>query len=76
MLSLLISIDTIKINLITIYGPNNDDPNFFKDLQNYIDCTHSQYTIICDDFNLVLDPKKDCIHYTNVNNPRARTEEN
>ena len=29
MLSLLISIDTIKINLITMYGPNNDDPNFF-----------------------------------------------
>ena len=73
MLSLLISIDTIKINLITIYGPN-DDPNFFKDLQNNIDCTNAQYTIICGDFNLVLDPKKYCIHYTNVNNPRARTE--
>ena len=27
MLSLLISIDTIKINLITLYGPNNDDPS-------------------------------------------------
>ena len=74
MLSLLISIDTMKINLITIYGPNNDDPNFFKDLQNNIDCTNAQYTIVCGDFNLVLDPKKDCIHYTNVNNPRARTE--
>ena len=26
------------------------------------------------DFNMVLDPAKDCLQYTNVNNPRAPTE--
>ena len=62
------------MNLITIYGPNIDDPKFFREIQYLIENTNSQYTIICGDFNMVLDPAKDCLQYTNVNNPRARTE--
>ena len=35
-----------------------------KDLGNQV--------ILVADFNMVLDPDKDCKNYVNINNPRAR----
>ena len=30
------------------------------------------YNIICEDFNLVLDPKMDSYNHKNINNPKVR----
>ena len=73
-IQMLIICSSIKINLINIYAPNQDDPNFFQNLKNLVDNVESDYSIICGDFNLVLDPVLDCYNYNNLNNPKARSE--
>ena len=60
------------LRLINIYAPNNDDPNFFKNLEKLIAENLCNYLLICGDFNLVLDPKTDTKNYKNINNPKAR----
>ena len=60
----------ITINLLTIYGPNNDNPAFYNEIPNILN--EADYTVICGDFNIVLDPSKDTENYKNINNP-ART---
>ena len=61
----------ITINLLTIYGPNNDNPAFYNEIQNIL--TETDYTVICGDFNIVLEPSKDTNKYKSINNPKART---
>ena len=61
----------ITINLLTIYGPNNDDPAFYNKIQNIL--TETDYTVICGDFNIVLYPSKDTDNYKSINNPKACT---
>ena len=72
-LHLLLKISSFKLNLMTIYGPNNDNPNFFKHLQKTIDNNDADYTVVCGDFNLVLNPLIDSKNYKQINNPKART---
>lgn len=43
------------VTLLNIYGPNNDDPEFFKKVLNLIPDVSSTNLIIGGDFNLVLD---------------------
>ena len=74
MLHLLISCSSVKINIINIYAPNQDSPEFFNEIQKITQNNKADYNIICGDFNLVLDPNKDCKNYTSVNNPRARNK--
>ena len=62
----------VTLRLINIYAPNNDDPIFFMNLENLNAENTCQYLLICGDFNLVLDPKKDTKNYKNINNPKAR----
>ena len=57
---------------MTIYGPNNDNPDFFKHLQKTIDNNDADYSIVCGDFNLVLNPLIDSKNYKHLNNPKAR----
>ena len=64
--------DTFTLNLITLYGPNSDSPNFFKTIQNFLQNEHVDYNIICGDFNLVLNPDLDSYNYKHINNPKAR----
>ena len=56
----------------TLYGPNNDSPNFFKQISSYIDDIDNEETIICGDFNCVLKPELDYYNYKSINNPKAR----
>ena len=58
-------------NIITIYGPNKDEPSFFDQIKSVLQ-ESTAYTIICGDFNLVLDPVKDAYNYKHINHPRAR----
>ena len=70
-LALDISIEDTKLTLITIYAPNKDTP-FFKEIFNVIENFENNKFILCGDFNLIMDPDKDCFNYVHVNNPRAR----
>ena len=72
-LQLLISLSTFKLNLINVYAPNNDNPNFFKKVWQLAQNEIADHVIICGDFNLVLNPSLDCHNYTNINNPQARS---
>jgi exonuclease III len=64
-------IDTKLFTLICIYGPNRDDPGFYTNIKNKV-CNINNSCIIVGDYNLVLNPDKDCFNYKNVNNPNAR----
>ena len=47
-----------KLNLVNVYGPNNDDPQFFNNLFLTIANLQGKY-IISGDFNCTLEPSKD-----------------
>ena len=72
MLHILLKCGSIKINLINIYAPNQDNPSFFSAIQEIAQNNKAEYNVICGDFNLVLDPVKDCKNYTRINNPNSR----
>ena len=61
LLHLDIEISDNKIKLVNIYAPNIDSPGFFRNIENLLlqPQTSYDFTIICGDFNLVLDPVKD-----------------
>ena len=60
--------------LVNIYGPNNDNPQFYTELNQIISNSQNDFTIICGDFNLVQDQCLDLYNYRMLNNPRARLE--
>lgn len=74
MLTVDIKISDIELKLVNIYGPNTDSPAFFQHLGSVIESCNLDYILLCGDFNLILDPVKDCKHYININNPKARDE--
>ena len=59
--------------LVNIYGPNEDDPNFFKNLDECIDLFPTDNIIIGGDFNFVIDYKKDS-NYLHDNNRNAKAQ--
>ena len=67
-----IEIDEHRITLVTIYGPNKDDPGFYEVLKNKIIEMGNKDIIINGDWNMLLDPQIDGINYKNINNPNAR----
>ena len=73
MLILDIQIEDSIITLINIYGPNRDDPEFYKCILQKINDTENQ-VIIAGNFNLILNPDEDAVNYVNINNPKAREE--
>lgn len=58
------------VTLLNIYGPNNDDPEFFKKVLNLIPDVSSTNLIIGGDFNLVLDTYLDRSSHRGWNFPR------
>ena len=66
--------NTHTLTLINIYGPNRDSPEFYRILRDVINEFNSNFVIITGDFNLVLDPNRDCDNYKHINNPNARKE--
>ena len=72
LLNIDMQISDMRVKLINLYAPNQDTPCFFDYIGEMIDSSEQDYTIVCGDFNLVLDPKKDSYNYSNVNNPQAR----
>ena len=70
-LHLKLQLDTMSLNLITIYGPNSDNPHFFQNIQDILEQNNADYSIVCGDFNVVLNPKLDTYNYLHMNNPKA-----
>ena len=67
-----LTINDKKITLVNLYGPNNDRPIFFKHISKCIEDIDNDETIICGDFNCVLNPQLDYHNYKAINNPKAR----
>ena len=72
-IQIIIKTSSFKLNVISLYDPNSDKPEFFEKIKQLIKTSPNfYYLIICGDFNLVLDPKKDSKNYKNINNPKSR----
>ncbi|MCU7801457.1 MAG: endonuclease/exonuclease/phosphatase family protein, partial [gamma proteobacterium symbiont of Lucinoma myriamae] len=67
-----VSVQSKRLTLAAVYGPNLDSPQFFKSFFEEIDKIENESVIICGDFNLVLDPKLDYYNYKHINNRKAR----
>ena len=67
-----ITIKGKKTTFVNIYGPNEDRPQFYSNIRQKVDEFDNDMTIICGDWNLIIDPDLDCENYKNINNPKAR----
>ena len=67
-----INVDKINFTLVSIYGPNDDNPQFYENIMSIVEEFGNENFIICGDFNLVLCPELDYCNYLHVNNPKSR----
>ena len=63
--------ETTQITLVTLYGPNKDEPQFFNHITNSVEKFNNNNIIICGDFNIALDQQKDTSNYKHKNNPKS-----
>lgn len=59
------------LNLVNIYAPNQDDPNFFSNLFLNLSTLNRHY-IIAGDFNCTLDPNKDRSTHLDTTHTKSR----
>ena len=69
-----LDIQNQHLTLINLYGPNVDNPEFFKKISSYIDDIGNTDIIICGDYNCVINPELDYYNYKGINNAKARNE--
>ena len=67
-----IEISDMKLKIVNIYGPNNDDPTFYSTLTEQFQSSEYDYLIWCGDFNMTLNPSLYSFNYITINNPQAR----
>ena len=58
--------------LVNLYGPNEDKPHFFTELQQIVTDLGNDNIMFCGDWNLILNETLDTENYVDINNPRAR----
>ena len=61
------------MTLINLYGPNKDEPRFFEKINDIIEDFNNDFIIICGDWNLTQDFRKDCFNYVTHNYPKSRS---
>ena len=49
-----------KLTLLSLYGPNMDNPDFYDQIMNIIEDFGYDRYFLCGDFNLVFCPHNDC----------------
>ena len=64
----------LSLQIINAYAPNIDTPEFFRKLERHIETAETDYTILCGDLNITLNPNLDCDNYKRINNPSARNK--
>ena len=69
-----ITICNIRLTLVNLYGPNTDDPMFYKVILKQVKLFNNKYCVLGGDWNLVLNSNIDTYNYVNVNNPKARDQ--
>lgn len=69
-LALDLTIENSRISLITIYGPNEDDPNFYEKITHTFEEFNNRHTIVVGDFNFVINPDRDYTNYLHINNAK------
>ena len=69
-----LELSTRRVTLVTIYGPNRDDPVFYTSLFENIYKFNNDGIIIVGDWNLLLNPEIDGYNYKHINNPQARQQ--
>ena len=67
-----VSKNDYKITIVALYAPNEDKPDFFRQIADRLELRH-EHKIIIGDFNLVLDNELDRLN-TYHNNNSARDE--
>ena len=68
------NIDGKIFTIVNLYGPNDDKSKFYKGIRQKYNAFQNDKTIICGDWNLVINPDLDTNNYLHINNPRARQE--
>ena len=63
-----ITIQGKRITLVNIYGPNQDNPNFYTNVLHKIAEFENDQIILCGDWNFILDLEMDCENYVRINN--------
>ena len=66
-----ISINDVRVSLVSIYGPNEDNPDFYNNIKSEIEEINNAHCILCGDWNVVQDPDLDTSNYIRLNNPKA-----
>ena len=65
--------EKLEFLLITLIGPNRDDPNFYQSLKQQLMESGTVSIVIFGDWNLVQNYKLDTIGYLHENNKTAQT---
>ena len=60
--------------LVAVYGPNNDEPQFFTNLQLKIESLGNSSVIIGGDWNVPLNYSMDTLNYMHKNNEKAQKQ--
>ena len=58
-----------ELTLVNLYGPNEDNPQFYETILKKV-AEADENVIMCGDLNLVLDLDKDCSTYLHINNSK------
>ena len=59
----------VRMLIINLYAPNEDNPEFFLNLFNEIEKMEVKNNIMTGDWNMVNDFNKDTLNYKKLNNP-------
>ena len=59
---------------MNVYGPNDDSPDFFQNINGALEEIGNETIVICGDFNLVQNQDLDTYNYVILNNPRAKNK--
>ena len=67
-------IKDILWTLVAVYGPNNDEPQFFTNLQRKIESLGNSSVIIGGDWNVPPDCSMDTLNYMHKNNKKHKNK--
>ena len=66
-----IGVQDRRLSLVSLYGPNEDDPNFFNGIKQKLTDIGNQSIVMTGDWHVVLDYSTDCKNYVQRNNRKA-----